>query len=302
MRTPRTIIRNGALLALVAYPTVVLSQAAGAGEDWRAVEAAAGRSGAVQPGGVIKFGFPRTDLAITSNGITLKPAFALGSWLAMKRVAGGQAMAMGDLVLLEEEAGPVIEALQAGGVQQTALHNHLMHESPRLIYLHYSAHGNAEKIAQAVRTALTHSATPLATPAAKPSPAAIELDTSAVARALGVGGKPSGGVYQVSVPRRETIRDAGMVIPPSMGVATAINFQPTGGGRAAITGDFVLLASEVNPVIRALQRAGIQPTALHNHMLQESPRLFFMHFWGEGDAVALARGLRSALDETTWRR
>lgn len=303
MRSPRTIVTTSALLALIVAPSVMQPQAAPApGDDWRAVEAAAGRPGAPQPGGVVKFGFPRTDLSVTANGFTLKPAFALGSWLAMKRAAGGQAMAMGDLVLLEEEVAPVMSALQAEGVEQTALHNHLMREAPRLMYLHFSAHGDAVRIAKAVRAALGRTGTPLAAPAAPPPPAAMAIDTAGVARALGVAGKPAGGVYQVSVPRRETVREGGMIIPPSMGVATAINFQPTSGGRAAITGDFVLLASEVNPVIRALQKAGIQPMALHGHMLRESPRLFFMHFWGEGDAVTLARGVRSALAETTSKR
>jgi hypothetical protein len=143
---------------------------------------------------------------------------------------------------------------------------------------------------------LTH--TPLGAPGSAPAAASIDLDTAAIARALGASGKVNGGVYQVSVPRRETIREEGRAVPPSMGVGTAINFQPLGGGRAAVTGDFVMRASEVNPVIRALARGGIAVTALHSHMLDEEPRLFFMHFWAVDDAVALARTLHEALAET----
>jgi hypothetical protein len=168
-------------------------------------------------------------------------------------------------------------------------------EQPRVMYMHIMAHGDEVKIAQTLRTALGQSKTPMEPPAASAG-GTIDLDTAAVARALGVGGKVNGGVYQVSVPRRETVRDGGREVPPSMGVATAINFQPTGGGKAAITGDFVLAASEVNPVIRALQENGIEVTALHSHMLTEQPRLFFMHFWANDDATKLARGLRAALD------
>jgi len=268
---------------------------------WTAVESAIGRKGVMQPGNVIKFSFPRSDLSVSIGGVRLKPALALGSWVAFKVTTRGQAVAMGDLVLTEAEVGPVMRALQAGGVEQTALHNHLLNETPHVMYMHVRAQGDPSQIARAIRSALAGSATPLTQPPA-PSPAtaaATDIDTSAIATALGVAGKSNGGVYQVSVPRSETIRENGMEVPPSMGVATAINFQPTGGGKAAITGDFVLRANEVIPVIRALRLSGIAVTALHSHMLTEEPRLLFMHFWANDDAVKLARGLRIALDVTT---
>ena len=269
---------------------------------WTQVERALGRGGTLNPGGVMRFGFPRTDLQVTVAGVQLRPAFALGSWLAFKHVQRGGSMVMGDLVLTEEEVAPVMRHLQEQGVEQTALHNHVLAESPRVMYMHIGAHGDAAKIARTLHEALALSKTPLAAPAA-PSPAtAIDLDTLAIARELGIAGKVNGGVYQVSVPRRETIRERGTEVPPSMGVATAINFQPTGGGKAAITGDFVLRSSEVNPVIRALREHGIEVTALHSHMLMEEPRLFFMHFWANDDALQLARGLRAALDRTASRR
>jgi hypothetical protein len=265
--------------------------------SWSAVEAALGRPGAMQPGNAIKFSFPRGDLTVVVDGVTLKPAFALGGWVAFNEVARGEAMVMGDLVLTEDEVAPVMRALQLGGVEQTALHNHVARETPRVMYMHISAHGDATRIATTIRTALSQSHTPLGTPGAPAAPSAADLDTAGIAAALGVAGKLNGAVYQVSVPRSERITERGHEVPPSMGVATAINFQPTGGGKAAITGDFVMRASEVNAVIRALQSHGINPSALHSHMLDEEPRLFFMHFWANDDAVTLAKGLRAALDQ-----
>ena len=204
---------------------------------------------------------------------------------------------MGDLVLTEDEVEPVMKSLQAGGVEVTALHNHLLHESPRIMYMHIAAHGDAAKIAHAIHDALATSKTPLGVmpPPAKAS--AADLDTTGIANALGTAGKLNGVVYQVSVPRSGTIMHMGVEVPPSMGVATAINFQPTGGGKAAITGDFVLLGPEVNAVARALRDHGIDVTAVHSHMLAEEPRLYFMHFWANADAVTLAKGLRTALDQ-----
>ena len=266
--------------------------------DWSAVDEALGRKGAAQPGDVMKYGFPRSDLQVVVAGVPVKPAFALGSWVAFKTVAGGHAMAMGDLVLLEDEVGPVMRTLQQGGVEPTALHNHVLGESPRVMYMHIAAHGDAGEIARTIRTALAETHTPLGAPAAPAAASAIDLDTAAIARTLGIAGKVNGGVYQVAVPRRERIREGRNEIPPSMGVATAINFQPTGGGKAAITGDFVMRAAEVNAVIRELLQSGIAASALHSHMLTEEPRLFFMHFWANDDAMLLAKGLRAALGHT----
>ncbi|MEP6549632.1 MAG: DUF1259 domain-containing protein [Gemmatimonadales bacterium] len=288
-----------AALALAALATPLIGQQPiVAPGPWSAVESALGRTGTIQPGNVIKFSFPRSDLSVTLDGVTLKPAFALGGWVAFKETGRGQAMAMGDLVITEDEASPMINALQVGGVQQTALHNHLLGETPHIMYMHISAHGDATKIAQAIHDALAVSKTPLDPPSPAATPSAADLDTTGIASALGVAGKLNGVVYQVSIPRSETITEMGVAIPPSMGVATAINFQPIGNGEAAITGDFVLRAAEVNPVILAFRAHGIEVTALHSHMLEEQPRLFFMHFWAKDDALSLARGLRDALDLT----
>jgi hypothetical protein len=264
--------------------------------DWKAVEAALGRTGSLQPGDVYRFGLPRGDLSVKAGGVQLRPTFALGSWAAFKAM-GDVAVVMGDLVLLEDEVNPVLSKLQEGGIEQTAIHHHILHESPKVLYMHIHGHGDAVKLATTIKDAVALTKTPPPAPAAA-TPPPIDLDTSAVAATLGHSGKVNGGVYQVSVPRTESIRDNGMEVPSSMGLGTAINFQPTGQGKAAITGDFVLLAAEVNPVIRALRANGIEVTSLHNHMLTEEPRLFFMHFWANDDVEKLARGLRAALDKT----
>jgi hypothetical protein len=275
----------------------------GAASEWKQVEAAIGRPGQMQPGDVIKFGLPRKDLHVVLDGVDIKAGLALGSWVAFKRMDGG-AMVMGDLVLTQDEVEPVMMKLQEGGIQQSAIHNHLIGESPHVMYMHISSHGYAAQMAKAIHEALlvTKTPDPDASPAA-PLPAtqaAAELgfDQKQVEQILGHAGKVNGGILQIGVPRVETIRDSGMTVPPSMGVATALNFQPTGNGKAAITGDFVLLGSEVNPVIKTLRANGIAVTALHSPMLMEEPRLFFMHFWANDDALKLAKGLRSALDNT----
>ncbi len=264
--------------------------------EWKAVEGALGRTGKVQPDGSLKFGMPRKDLKVTVDGTPIKPGLALGSWATFS-ASGDNAMVMGDLVLTEDEVGPVMAKLQQGGIEITALHNHVLHESTRLMYMHIGGHGNAAKLALAIHDAVALTGTPAESPAAAVAQK-IDLDTDKIDEAMGRNGKDNGGIYQFGVPRAETIRDHGMEIPASMGVSTAINFQPTGNGRAAITGDFVLLGSEVNPVIAALHENGIQVTALHSHMLTEEPHLFFMHFWANDDAVKLAHGLRAALDKT----
>ena len=260
---------------------------------WTDVATALGRTGAEMPGGVYKVSFPRADLDVVAGGVHVKPALALGSWAAFVRTEHG-AMTMGDLVLTEDEVSPVVDALQAGGIEQSALHNHLLGESPRVMYLHFDGHGDEVKLAKALHDALAKTKTP-PPPAASAPPSGAPLSLDEI---LGSAGKLNGVVTQYSIPRKETIKAHGVVIPPAAGVATAINFQPTGENRAATTGDFVLLGSEVNPVIRALRRGGIAVTAIHSHMLDEEPRLFFLHFWGEGDYVRLARTLRRALDAT----
>ena len=282
------------VVALSATASQATSQVATA-TGWSAVTNAIGRAGTLQPDGVMKYGFPRTDLTVSIAGVTIKPALALGSWVAFSRVAGRNAMVMGDLVLLEPEVQHP-HALDEHGIHPSAIHNHLLGESPRVSYMHIFAEGDAATIATAIRSALslTRTPPPRSTPSAAPT--GIDLDTAALHRELGRAGKVTGGVYQVGVPRLGKIRMKGAIVPPSMGVSTALNFQPTGNGRAAITGDFVMEAGEVGRVTSILRGGGITITALHSHMVGETPRLYFMHFWANDDAVRLARSLRRAVD------
>lgn len=265
---------------------------------WKAVEDAMGRPGQVQPGGVMRFAMPRKDLHVMRGDVAIKPGLALGSWAAFVNTDHGT-MVMSDLVLTEDEVGPVMRKLQEGGIEISAVHNHLIGESPHVMYMHISSHGDAVKMAHAIDDAVALTKTP--GPDAGSAPSATEplgIDQKSVEETLGRSGKVNGGILQFGVPRAESVTEDGMVVPPSMGIATAINFQPTGAGKAAITGDFVLLGKEVNPVMKALRENGIEVTAVHSHMLTEEPRLFFMHFWANDDAVKLAKGLRDALNQT----
>lgn len=287
-------MRIGAPFMILAA-AAALALPAQAATDWTAVGTALGKAGSVQPGGVYRVGLPRTDLKVTLDGVPIRPALALGSWLAFRDM-GDHAMVMGDLVLTHDEVNPVMSALAQNGVAVTALHNHLLRSSPGTMYMHVDGHGDAVKLATALHAALAQSRTPFAAAPASPTPPP-DLDMAMLDQTLRAKGTANGGTYQFSIPRAEPPRSGGTAIPPAMGSAIAINFQPTGGGKAATTGDFVLTANEVNPVIKALRAHGIEVTALHNHMLDDEPRLFFMHFWANDDARRLAAGLRAALDQ-----
>jgi len=283
-------------VASVAFMIGLYGSALGAEGDWAPVAKALGRSGTEMPGGVYRVGLGRSDLKVTLDGVQIRPTLALGSYLAFQKM-GGDAMVMGDLVLLHEEVNPVMKKLIEGGIDITALHNHLLRSSPATMYMHFLGHGDPVKLATALRTALAESKTPLAAPAAAGSPPPLDLDTAAIESTLGAKGTVNSGVLGFNIARAETITEEGMAIPIGMGSGIVINFQPTGSGKAAITGDFVLIAKEVNPVLKALRDNGIEMTALHSHMLEEQPRLFFMHFWANDDAQKLASGLKSALSK-----
>src|SRR5437867_4953256 len=282
----------------------ISTRAQGADPDWKAVEQALGKPGQLQPGDVFRVGMPRTDLAVTVKGVPVKAGFALGSYAAFKQV-GDRAMVMGDLVLLDQEVPAVMSGLLSGGLEVTAVHNHLNEMSPHVMYMHYEGHGDAVQMAKALRQALSASATPLGTGGAPPAAASQGpgLDTKQIEQALGRQGRDVGaGVFQVTVPRAESITEMGQPLLPAICVVTLMNFHPTTDGKAAITGDFVLVDKEVNAVARALRQHGVDVTALHNHGLMDTPRLFYMHFWGNDDPVKLAQALKAALDQTNSRK
>jgi hypothetical protein len=284
------------LLATLILATSVCHAVQQSDNEWKSVDTVLGRTGQDQPDGTHKFSMPRSDLSVTVEGVKVKAGLALGSWLAFRKM-NNDVEAMGDLVLTEDEVGPVMQKLVGSGIEITALHNHLLHETPHIMYMHIHGTGEANKLASSIHDALAATKTP--PPATAPQSAQdLGFDAKQIDAILGRAGKNNNGIYQVAVPRAEKITEGGMPVPNSMGLATALNFQPTGDGKAAITGDFVLTGKEVNPVIKALLSGGIAVTAVHSHMLDEQPRLFFMHFWANDDALKLAKTLRSALDQT----
>jgi hypothetical protein len=287
-------MRAARLLVAICATATIATAANAQGIDWQKVDTALGRSAAVT-GDVHRYGFPRTDLQVTVDGVTIRPSFALAA--GRPSPMGNMAMVMGDLVLLGSEINPVIS--KPGRRSEARDPQSPPARRTMTYYMHIGGHGDPEKIATALKAALSVSKTPMTAPAAG-TPPAIDLDTAQIDQIIGAKGTNNGGVYAFNVPRRDAITESGMqVAPPGpTGVATAINFQPTGGGKAAITGDFVLINTEVNPVVNALRANGIEVTAIHSHMLNEQPRLFFMHFWANDDAMKLAKGLRAAIDKT----
>jgi len=282
------------LISIVLFPLVAAAQ----GLDTTKIDQTLGRSGQ-RTGDVYRVGFPRTDLQVTVAGVAVKPGLALGSWAAFSGT-DASAFVMGDLVLLESEVNPVMAKLRAAGFEITGVHNHLLNETPRVLYMHYLGHGNAAELAKSLRAALTVSKTPLGAPAAPaPAPASPPAFVKAVEDTLGRKGQLNGGVLAFGIPRAEAITEGGMTLTAPQGVAESINFQETTSGQVATTGDFVLKAEEVNPVISALEEHNIQVTALHSHMLTEQPRLFFMHFWAAGNAESVAEGIKAALSHVT---
>lgn len=271
--------------------------------DWSGVEKVLGKKGTVQDN-VFKVSYPRSDLKVKVGDFSVAPGLALGSWIGFIKNSGnmkmdGNTMMMGDLVLLEKEVGPVISKLLSQNLEVTAIHNHLLNEQPVIKYVHFSGRGDAEKLAQEIKSVLEVTGTPLSSPPQQTQQASP--DWSAVESILGSTGKKNGNLLQYSFARNEKLTESGMEMPAAMGMAIAINFQMS-ENKSAITGDFVLLADEVNPVIKALTENGIAVTALHNHMLNDDPRLFMVHFWAVDDPGKLAKGLKAALDKTNTKK
>jgi Domain of Unknown Function (DUF1259) len=277
----------------LATMTVATVPAFAAEPDWKQVGEALGKAGTVQGGAVYRVSFPRTDLTVRLDHVTLRAGFALGGWVAFQPM-GTDAMVMGDLVLTQDEVNPVMRKLVEGGIAVTALHNHLLRAEPMTLYMHIEGHGDPVKLAAAIRVGIAESKTPFSPPPGSSQP--TDIDMVGIDRILGYKGTDNSGTYQFAIPRAQPVTERGMALPGPMGAANAINFQSTGFSTAAITGDFVLAANEVNPVINALTAHDIEITALHSHMLSEQPRMFFLHFWASDDALNLATGLRAALD------
>jgi len=277
------------LASILMIPNGVPAQ----GLDTTKIDTALGRQGQ-KIGEVYKIGFPRTDLRVSVHGLAIKPGLALGSWAAFMGT-DENAMVMGDLVLLQDEVNPVMEKLRSAGFEITAVHNHLIDETPHVMYMHYMGHGTAAQLAASLRGALTVSKTPLEKPAPSAEPPAPPAWVKTVEDHLGRKGAFKGGVLAFGIPRADAITLNGMAIAPAAGVSEAINFQEAESANVAATGDFVLTAEEVNPVITELQAHHILVTALHSHMLTEQPRLFFMHFWSVGSPESVADGIKAAL-------
>lgn len=261
--------------------------------DWSDVEKVFGKKGNVQDN-VFKITFPRSDLKVKVGDFDVAPGLAFTSWIGFMKM-GNQAMMMGDLVLLDKEVAPVISKLISENLQITALHNHIVNETPAIKYIHFSGNGDAISLAGKIKSVFAVTGTPLTVPQTQTQSA--NPDWSKVEAILGTSGKLNGNLLQYSFPRNEKLTESGMEMPAYMGMATGISFQMT-ENKAAITGDFVLLADEVNPVAKALTDNGIQVTAIHNHMLYDNPRLFMLHFWAVDEPGKLAKGLKEALDKT----
>jgi Domain of Unknown Function (DUF1259) len=290
--------RSLLLSSLAFFSSLSLMLAAPPPESgWESVDKVFGSMGKDLPGDVRRYGWPRADLHVTIGGVPVQPGLALGAWAGFKKTGtGDDAVAMGDLVLLESEVEPVLGELQAGGFEILAIHNHLIGETPHVLYVHFHGHGDPAALAKTLKAALAKTKTPPLGKAPAKATAEQEKTFETLQQALGHKGTMSGTVLQVGVARAEPIQDGGMEVPPSMGMNNPMNFQ-TVGTRVATTGDFVLVADEVNPVIRELHAHGIQVTALHSHMLRENPRLFFMHFWGVGTPEKIGEGLKAALSK-----
>ncbi|WP_330308448.1 MULTISPECIES: DUF1259 domain-containing protein [unclassified Streptomyces] len=264
--------------------------------DWKPVADTLGRTGTLMNGTVYRVPLPRKDLTVTTQGVTVKPGLSLGGYAAFAQYRH-ETMLMGDLVVTEDELPKVTDALQAAGIEQTALHKHLLQQSPAIWWTHVHAMGDPATLAMGLKSALDATAIPPASPPPATQPP-IALDTAGIDQALGRKGTADGGIYKFSIARAHTVDDGEHVLPPALGITTAVNFQPLGAGKAAINGDFVMTASEVQKVIQALRRGGIDIVELHNHSLSDRPRLFYLHFWATGDGVTLAKALRPALDAT----
>ncbi len=291
---------SSVLLSATTLILLCVTGSARAAADWSAVAEAIGRDGGLS-GGVYRVPFPRTDLHVTVAGTPIKTGLALGGWAAFAH-EGDMTVVDGDLVLLPEEINAVISALQGNGLDITALHNHLVLETPSVMYLHFFGKGDAIALARGLKAAVAATATPPPAPPAGGSASSVPEWARAVEQSVGHSGTFRGGILSLGVPRAEEIHEHGAMLSPAMGMANAFNVQETENGGVAVTGDFVLTGDEVNPVIRELRAGGILVTAVHNHLIRSTPALYFVHFWGIGDPARIGGTLRQALTHVNIRR
>jgi hypothetical protein len=265
--------------------------------DWKSVTDALGRTGKFGDNNTVyRIPLVRSDLQVVTVGVPIKPGLSLGGYVAFAKYDDAT-MVMGDLVVTEAELPKVTDALQSHGIEQTALHKHLLEQSPQVWWTHIHAMGDPAKLAAGIKAALD--ATAIAPPAAPPAQQPpVDLDTAGIDAALGRKGNPDGGLYKFNLARQDAIVDDGYLVPPTFGVTTTVNFQPLGAGKAAINGDIVMTGPEVQKVIQALRTGNISLVTVHNHSLTDEPRLFYLHYWAVDDAVTLAKAMRPALDAT----
>lgn len=288
-------------LALVSLAVATPLSAAISEAQRTAIDQATGAKGSYTADeDVYRVTFPRTDVKVAVEGRSMHPFLGLTSWAAFTPDAHGALMVMGDLVLFEDEVNPVMSAALDNGLEVTALHNHFFFDSPRVMFMHIGGSGAADKLAAAVRSAMDkakeiRSANPQ--PAARFSGTAVPETNSITAATidgiLGVKGQANSGMYKAVIGRKAAMH--GKTVGNQMGVNTWAAFAGT-DDAAFVDGDFAMLKSEVQPVLKALRKAGINIVAIHNHMTHEEPQYIFLHYWGKGASAGLAKGLRSALD------
>ena len=294
MKSGKLELVSGLLLGLTLLASPAYAQRDVQRLNTEAIATAIGKQGELT-GEMYKVSFPRSDVTVKVGGVVIKPALALMGWAAFIK-SGSSAVTYGDLVVLEDEVNPVIRKLEERGLELSALHNHLLHETPRIMFIHFVGHGDEVELATGVREALSLTKSPLAATASAPETKPVIA--TEIERIIGYQGSMGGDVFHITVPRNDIhVAAMGTTVPGSMGMNTPFNFQ-LDGKNAAINGDFMLRPSELNPVIKALQANGIEVASIHNHLLDNEPQLVFMHFWAYGDAVGLAKGLRAALDRT----
>ena len=266
--------------------------------DYQQVLTALGKPGDYRAN-VLKVNIPRNDVSVTVAGVKTPTPFGFGGWIAMTKGTGGMDVMMGDLVLTQDEVNPVMSALLDNGIEVTALHNHFLWDEPRMFYMHVHAHGKAADLARQVKPGLDLIGKG-STPAAPAVPAvgpATTLDTAKLAQIVGTPGEQTGAVYKITIGRDDLkLTEMGAPINARMGLNTWAAFVGT-NDKAAVAGDVAMLASEVQPVLKALRKNGLDVVAIHHHMTGTEPTVFFLHYWGTGPAEKLATAFRSALDQ-----